>query len=92
MLEAKEIEKEKQGGKERPIFHYTVDGEAQETSQHVLTPIAIMKDAGVEPSTHYLVQMIGHDKKSYQDNPNEEIHMHNHMVFFTNAIGPTPVS
>ncbi len=90
MLETKQQEKQKE--KEHPVFQYTVDGEAQTTTEHILTPIAIMKNAGVDPNTHYLVQMIGNTRKSYQDNPNEEIHMHNHMVFFTNAIGPTPVS
>jgi len=79
-------------GEDHPVFSYTVDGEAQTTTEHVMTPTTIMIKAGADPNTHYLVQMMGTNKKSYKDNPNEEIHMHNHMVFFTNDVGPTPVS
>jgi hypothetical protein len=89
---SKSEEEQVHKNEEHPVFNYTVDGETQTTTEHVMTPINIMSKAGVDPNTHYLVQMIGTNKKSYKDNPNEEIHMHNHMTFFTNDIGPTPVS
>ena len=38
-----------------PTFDYTVDGEAQSTTEHVLTPTQILQAAGVDPATHYLV-------------------------------------
>lgn len=60
------------GGK-GPKFDYTVDGEQQSTSEHVLTPIQIMNNAGVDPASHYLVQIIGQKQESYQSNPNQEI-------------------
>lgn len=73
-------------------IHYTVDGEPQETDQPVLTPIRILKDAGVDPVTNYLVQIQGDHRISYQDKPNEEIHMRDHMKFISISIAPTPVS
>jgi hypothetical protein len=76
-----------------PKFDYTVDGEPQSTPQHVLTPVLIMNNAGVDPASHYLVQIIGQKQESYQANPNQEIHMHEHMKFITVRVGPpTPVS
>lgn len=89
-MEAEEQKSHGQG--EHPVFHYEVDGEAQTTAEHILTPVQIMQNAGVDPKTHYLVQMIGKERKSYKDNPTEPIHMHNKMEFFTNALEPTPVS
>jgi hypothetical protein len=73
-------------------FNYTVDDEPQETSAHVLTPVQIMEAAQVDPLSHYLVQLEGQHQVSYQDKPNDEIHMHNHLKFISISTGPTPVS
>lgn len=75
-----------------PRFDYTVDGEAHSTTEHVLTPTQILQAAGIDPATHYLVEIVGNTQKSYQDKPNEAIHMHEHMKFISVATGPTPVS
>lgn len=75
-----------------PTFNYTVDDEPQSTSSHTLTPIQIMTNAGVDPASHYLVQIEGKNKISYQANPQQEIHMHENMKFITVSTGPTPVS
>lgn len=75
-----------------PTFNYTVDGEHQSTSQHEMTPVKILEAAGIDPKTHYLVQIIGKEKESYKDNPNTAIHMHENMKFISVATGPTPVS
>jgi len=75
-----------------PEFDYTVDGENQSTSQHILTPIQILKDANIDPATHYLVEIEGKNQISFKDNPNAEIHMHEHMRFISVSLGPTPVS
>jgi hypothetical protein len=74
-----------------PTFDYTVDGTAQSTTEHELTPNQILTNAGIDSSTHYLVQIIGREKKSYQGN-NDPIHMHEHMTFISVSTSPTPVS
>lgn len=81
------------GGKpDKPVFDYTVDGEPQSTSEHILTPKAILLKAGIDPATHYLVQIIGANTESYKDTPEKELHMHEHMKFVSSSMGPTPVS
>lgn len=75
-----------------PRFDYSVDDEAQSTTEHVLTPTQILQAAGIDPATHYLVQIIGNKKESYEGKPDEPIHMHEHMKFISVATGPTPVS
>ena len=71
---------------------YTVDGEKQTTSERELTPVQILSNAGIDAATHYLVQIEGQHKISYQDNPQTEIHMHEQMKFISVSTGPTPVS
>ncbi len=71
---------------------YTVDGESQSTTENILTPAQILKNAGLDPSTHYLVQKEGQHQISYQGKPDEPIHMHEHMVFVSISTAPTPVS
>ena len=75
-----------------PTFHYTVDDATQEPSEHELTPIQILTNAQLAPATHYLVQIEGKHRKSYEHEPNVPIHMHEHMVFVSVFTGPTPVS
>jgi hypothetical protein len=67
-------------------FNYTVDGEKQETDKHELTATEIMKQSQVDPNKNYLVLVEGEHKKSYKDNPDEPIHMHENMVFITIAL------
>ena len=74
-----------------PTFHYTVDGKEQSTSEHELTPNQVLQNAGIDPATNYLVQIIGREKKSYQGK-SDPIHMHEHMVFISVSTSPTPVS
>jgi hypothetical protein len=89
-----EIEPQKGNGKGQgnPVFHYTVDGEAQETSEHTLTPEQILENAGIDSKLHYLVQLVGNTQKSYEGKPKEEIHMHQKIEFISVAVGPTPTS
>jgi hypothetical protein len=75
-----------------PEIHYTVDGERQSTTHHKLTPTQILKDAGIDPATHYLKQRVGHKIISYKDKPHEEIEMHDGMKFVSVYTGGTPVS
>jgi hypothetical protein len=72
-------------------IEYTVDGKPQKTSEDELTPNQILENAGIDPATHYLVEIIGREKKSFQGD-NTPIHMHEHMKFISVSINPTPVS
>lgn len=71
---------------------FIVDNEPVTTDDRTLTPVEIMGLAGVDPATHYLVQVQGRHQVSYQDKPNEQIKVHPNEVFVTVSTGPTPVS
>ena len=75
-----------------PTFNYKLDDEDQSTGEHVLTPNQILLNAGLDVHTHYLVQIIGKKRESYEGKAAEEIHMHNHMIFVSVSTGATPVS
>ena len=75
-----------------PNFDYTVDDEKQSTTLHELTPTQILSNAGIETGSHYLVQIEGNHKISYQADPSQPIHMHEHMKFISISTAPTPVS
>ncbi len=73
-------------------IHYTVDGEEQVSNETDLTPSEILSRAGIDAATHYLVQIQGHHQESYQNRPDEKIHLHNNLTFISVYSGPTPVS
>ncbi len=75
-----------------PTFNYTVDDEPQQTTAHELTPAQILNNAHIDPASHYLVQLEGNHRTSYEGRPNEPIHMHQNMRFISVSIAPTPVS
>jgi hypothetical protein len=75
------------------LIHFKVDGEPFTTQAQELTPNDIIKDfAGKDPATHYLVQIRGHEKTSYEGIGNIPIEMHEGMKFQVISTGPTPVS
>jgi len=74
------------------VIHYSVDDEPQETTERTLTPVQIMQNAGIDPATHYLVELVGNTRKSYKDEPSATIHMHEHQKFATQFTGEVPVS
>jgi len=73
-------------------IHYTVNGEPQWTTEKELTPVQIMKDAGIDPDQNYLVEIRHHGQESFKDTPQKPIHMHNGLKFITHFMGPKPVS
>ena len=75
-----------------PTFEYTVDDEPQTTTEHTLTASQILLKAGIDSGTHHLVEIEGQHQKSYQNKPDELIHMHQHMKFISVYDGPTTVS
>lgn len=75
-----------------PTFQYTVDDEPQTTTEHILTPVQILEHAGKAVATHYLVEIVGKQQKSYKDTPQAEIHIHQHQKFVSVYTGATTVS
>lgn len=74
-------------------IHFTVDGEPFKTDQRELTPNEIIREFGhQDPNTHYLVQIKGGEKISYQGKGDEPIKLHDGMRFQVISTGPTPVS
>jgi hypothetical protein len=71
---------------------FEVDGEPVTTIEKTLTPTQIMELAGVDPTTHYLVELKGRKQESYEGRPDEPIDVHEKQKFITVATGPTPVS
>lgn len=71
---------------------YKVDGEPQSTNENQLTANQILSNAGLDPANHYLVEIKGKHQESYEGKGNQEIHLHNNMVFVSTYVGPTPVS
>jgi len=75
-----------------PVFHYTLDNEAQETQEHRRTANQILDKGGIDPTDHYLVELKGSTRESFQGKGETEIQMHEHMRFVSVFTGPTPVS
>jgi len=74
-------------------IHFSVDGERYETRERELTPNEIIRRfAQKDPATHYLVQIEGHRRISYEGKGDEPIKMHDGMRFQVISTGPTPVS
>jgi len=74
-------------------IHYTIDDEPESTLAEKLRPTQIMSDAGIDPKTNYLEQLLpDHKTISYKDNPDVEIGMKDGMRFITKPFGPMPVS
>lgn len=71
-----------------------VDGEDYTTHLDHMTPNEIIrKFAKLDPATHYLVQILGHNKKtSYEGTGDIPIKLHSGMRFQAICTGPTPVS
>lgn len=75
-----------------PVIHYEVDGEPQSTTERVLTVRQILVNAKDDPTKVYLIEIVGKEQKSYQGKLDEQLHMHDGMVFVTAAIGGGVVS
>jgi len=74
-------------------IEFTLDGEPEKTRAHHLTPNQIIIEYGhKDAKTHYLVEIKGTHKISFQAKGDEEIKMHDCMNFQTVSTGPTPVS
>jgi hypothetical protein len=70
---------------------YFVDGEKQETEKRELTVAQILEKAGLDPTTHYLVELRGPEQIKLTDS-NEVIKLHEHEKFISVFTGVTPLS
>ncbi len=62
--------------KEPEVFNYTVDGEPETTDKKQLTPVEIMKLAGVDSDKYYLIQVLDNSESfDYAYSPNQPIKM-----------------
>lgn len=73
------------------LIVYFVDNEKQETMEHLLNVSQILEKAGLDPATHYLVELRGEHQVKHTD-PNEKLHVHEHEKFISVFSGPTPLS
>lgn len=74
------------------VIQFSVDDEPVETTEHTLTPRAILTLAGIDADNHYLVRIDGRAQHSYKDAPATAIEVHKGEKFISVATGPTPVS
>ena len=72
-------------------MQFFVDGEPQFTTEHALTVAQILTLVGLDPVTHFLVELRGNHQVEHRD-PAEEIHIHEKQKFITVFTGETPVS
>lgn len=74
-------------------IHFFLDGEPCKTDRRELTPNQILLDFGhADTSTHYLVQIEGEKKISYQGKGDIPIKLQNGSRFQIISVGPTPIS
>ena len=71
---------------------FTVDGEPVTTTVAELTPNDILRLAGVDPASNYLVRVRRREQESFQGRGNDPIRVHEHEVFVSVSTGPTPTS
>ena len=76
------------------VFYYDLDDEPETTDLKEMTPNQILKAGGVDPKTHYLVQVNADGSQtSYKDKGDQPIKMKcPRMKFISVLNGPTPVS
>lgn len=71
---------------------FKVDGEEHRTAKKELTPNEIMGIAKIDAASHYLVEIRGRHRESFEGRGDEAIHMKDGMRFISVSTGPTPVS
>jgi len=75
------------------IIHISVDGEKYEAIRKMMTPNEIIREFGQKDSAlHYLVQIHGNEKNSYEGSGETQIELHNGMRFQIISMAPCTVS
>jgi hypothetical protein len=76
----------------RPPIEITVDGRPVTLDDPNTTPNEILRLAGLDPATNYLVRVEGRHQVSFEGRGDEQIHVHPGEKFVSVSIGPTPAS
>lgn len=80
-------------GEHSRVIHINVDGEPVTASSPTMTAAQIMSEyTPCSTANHYLVQVHGRERISYQSDPDTPIELRDGMRFQTVSLGPTPVS
>ena len=77
--------------KPKPI-RISLDGEVITVPGRAITPNEILIIAGLDPTTHYLVEVKGRHQTPYQGKGDETIEVKDDEVFISLSTGPTPTS
>lgn len=85
----KQTETAKKG---RPAIEFTVDGETYPSEERELTAGNILRLAGKDPASHYLVEVRGQRERQDYKDPDQAVKLHPGSKFLTVSTGPTPVS
>ncbi|MFE0739536.1 hypothetical protein [Streptomyces sp. NPDC058855] len=70
----------------------TVDEEPVSGVPQHTTPNEILRLAGIDPATHYLVRVNGRHRESFKDEGDKDITVHEREKFVSVFTGPTPTS
>lgn len=73
-------------------IEFTVDETHVTTTDKTLTASAILALAGIDPLTHYLVELRGKQQISYEGKVDEPIKVHPNQEFLSVRVGPAPLS
>lgn len=71
---------------------FKVDGERITVRTQRMTPNEILLKAGIDPASHYLVEIKGRDQTSYEGQGDVEIRVHDGDKFVSVSTGATPTS
>lgn len=78
-------------GQQRPV-EIVFDDEPLSVPEKGTTPNSLLDLAGLDTSTHYVVELKGRDRESYKDRGEELIKVHKGQRFVSVSTQPTPTS
>ena len=73
-------------------IEFQIDGETYTTRERDLSVGEILRLAGRDPASYYLVEIKGQREREPHKDPAEKIKLHPHSKFITVSSGETPVS
>lgn len=73
-------------------IEFLIDGDPYTTEERELTVGEILRLAGKDPASYYLVEIKGQRERDPHKDPAEEIKLHPNSKFVTVSSGDTPVS
>jgi hypothetical protein len=79
-------------GEHEHSVEISIDGENYTAPDHKMTVNAILGLAGKDPSKNYLVEKVGREQKSFQNEGDEVVTLHPGEVFITVPLPDATVS